>query len=172
MNLANFQTLKGVPLDDTLFNELARMYSADAYNAVGGAAYLTDVNNGQVTRRLWKVFGPRGLGWGLDVPDVVNGVAGDQHTAIIPNANFWYAYTDGEETHRAYISTAGAASNRDAGYAVTGAMTSCIKKAISYLGHQNALYCGLVDHTTVGHLIEQSGTDFAFISDNYIDKGE
>lgn len=146
------KTFVGVPIDDTLWNDLAHMYPSSAYSKVGGAEYLTDINNGQVIRRLWRVFGPRGLGWGLDIQplniQIRDVIVKDkpQHEAIIILAKFWYAHQkDGGELDRAYIRTAGSSVNKDAGHALTGAMTGCIKKAISYLGHQNALYCGAVE---------------------------
>jgi len=162
-----YKTFVGVPLNDDLWNDLAHLYPASAYKEVGGMSFLTDVNAGQVTRRLWRAFGPRGVGWGLDLPDRLMGVVTEliegKTYATIPFAYFWYlVVTEGDtdpyaNATRANIATAGSSSNKDAGYAITGAMTSCIKKAISYLGHQNALYCGAFDHKTVGTMPENVG---------------
>lgn len=151
-----YETYVGVPIDDMLWNKLAHMYPSGAYGAVGGATYLTDVNNGQVTRRLWRTFGPRGLGWGLELPDAITSVQqkavivkdATWTQATIPVAWFWYAFRligTGDPYSKARILTSGSSDNKEPGYAITGAMSSCIKKAISYLGHQNALYCGIVE---------------------------
>ena len=168
MNLIEHKTLTGIPLDESLFNQLARLYHPDSYTEVGGAGYLTDMNNGQVTRRLFETFGPRGVGWDLDVaPDhVLVSTEGNQTRAVVKVAWFWYAFrkdTPSAKVEYGRISTAGAAKNSDAGYAITGAMTSCIKKAISYLGHQNALYCGRFDHSTVRHLVSEHGYEYGFL---------
>lgn len=151
------KTFTGVPLDNELWNELALMYPSGAYNKVTGATYLTDVNAGQVIRRLWKVFGPRGVGWGLDIPDSLVGVQqkpiivkdNEWTRATIPVARFWYLVVDEEREWKATILTSGSSDNKEPGYAIAGAMTSCIKKAVSYLGHQNALYCGIVKHEDI-----------------------
>ena len=147
-----YVTYAGVSISDELWNELAYLYPAHAYSEVGGASYLTDINNGQIIRRLWKVFGPRGIGWGLRVGPLgsTNMNTGDSYEAVINEAYFWYLGVDEEgNTEKFKILTSGASSNRDGGYAMSGAMTGCIKKAISYLGHQNALYCGAFKHGNV-----------------------
>jgi len=168
MILTEHTTLTGIPLDQHLFNTLAVLYHPDAYTEVGGANYLTDINNGYVTRRLFEVFGPRGIGWNLECKSedilVSRNDGGSGTRVLVKHAVFQYAYMTPEGEKRwGSIDTAGASENRDAGYAVTGAMTSAIKKAISYLGHQNTLYMGMFDHSTVRGIIAEQGREFGMM---------
>ncbi len=144
-------TFTGVPVDQ-IFSRLAEPFDERAYRQVPGGANLTDINTGYMIERATQIFGPRGLGWGLEYgrEDMEVTESGDRGrvTAHLKHAVFWYALKNEQGSLRRIDIVVSAANSNKAEYAEEGARTSAIGAGLKVLGFQNPLYKNIFDAAT------------------------
>jgi uncharacterized protein (DUF3820 family) len=150
--LDKFKTWTGIPASK-IPDELAKYFDdARAYKSISGgtagAANLTDIDTAFMFERLNEVFGPCGLGWGLefDRESVVTEAAGKQVSVALMRAEFWYELLGEEAARRVHILTTGGSKNTELAYALKGTLTSAIGNAVSKLRFQEDVYKGILDH--------------------------
>jgi hypothetical protein len=156
MDYASLKSLTGFSLNQ-IEVELDRELPADAYSAVPGGANLTDIDPGYMRDELNRLFGICGIGWGYhyDVADVeyeiVKRGQGTTNSAILKKLVVWFKLVDGDGgENRLEVPSSGGSLNDNAGYALSGAITNAIGKAVSNIGFQKSVYLGLRSHKTVG----------------------
>lgn len=155
MDYASLKSLTGFELKQIEL-ELDRVLSKDAYTAVPGGAALTDIDPAYMREELNKLFGVCGIGWGYAYsPDdiqmeVVKRGQGSTNSAIVKKLTFWYKLvgTNGEIV-QAEVPSSGGSLNDVPGYAVSGAITNAISKAVSNIGFQRSVYLGVRSHKNV-----------------------
>ena len=161
--LVNLTTIRGVPLGE-IFNQLAELFEDPQAYKEAGVSYLTDINTGYMYRRLEQVFGTVGVGWKLEFDPVHLQLetTGKQSKAILTYSEFCFLLVDKEAFKAEWrrVPTAGSSVNNEPGYAITGAMTSSISKAIAMMGFQNSVYIGLVNHRNISKVLKQYGSGF------------
>lgn len=157
MDYASLKSLTGFSLKQ-IEVELDRELPADAYSAVPGGANLTDIDPGYMRDELNRLFGICGIGWGYhyDVADVeyeiVKRGQGTTNSAILKKLVVCFKLVDGDGgEHRLEVPSSGGSLNDNAGYALSGAITNAIGKAVSNIGFQKSVYLGLRSHKTVGN---------------------
>lgn len=148
MKHANLVTWTGVEVDK-ISEALAVEFDSGGYKPIPSGANLTDINTGYTIERTLEVFGPKGLGWGLEyeASDLEYQGEGKRVLAIIKKAIFWYKLFDsisGAEMMVCNIPCSGAHQNEWA-YAAEGARTSALGGALKGLGFQLPLYKGMWD---------------------------
>lgn len=148
MKQSNLVTWTGISVDN-ITEELSVPFDAGGYKPIPSGANLTDINTGYMLERTLKVFGPKGLGWGLeyDASDLEYQGDGKRVLAIMKKAIFWYKLYDsmsGTEMMKCEIPCSGAHQNEYA-YAAEGARTSALGGALKGLGFQLPLYKGMWD---------------------------
>jgi hypothetical protein len=155
MDYASLKSLTGFDLKQ-IESELDRELPADAYSAVPGGANLTDIDPGYMRDELNRLFGICGIGWGYhyDVADVeyeiVKRGQGTTNSAILKKLVVWFKLVDGSGgEHRLEVPSSGGSLNDNAGYALSGAITNAIGKAVSNIGFQKSVYLGHRSHKTV-----------------------
>lgn len=155
MDYASLKSLTGFDLKQ-IESELDRELPADAYSAVPGGANLTDIDPGYMRDELNRLFGICGIGWGYhyDVADVeyeiVKRGQGTTNSAILKKLVVWFKLADGSGgEHRLEVPSSGGSLNDNAGYALSGAITNAIGKAVSNIGFQKSVYLGHRSHKTV-----------------------
>ena len=155
MEYHTLKSLTGFTLPQ-IEQELDRVLPKDAYSAVPGGAALTDIDPGFMRDELNRLFGMCGIGWGYtysssDVEtDLVKRGQGTTNSAIVKKLTFWYKLTDANgETSNAEIPSSGGSLNDVLGYAVAGAVTNAIGKAVSNIGFQKSVYLGARSHKNV-----------------------
>ncbi|OQY36004.1 MAG: hypothetical protein B6I38_00655 [Anaerolineaceae bacterium 4572_5.1] len=162
--LASTKTLTGVSLSDLpalLDEELPK----DAYKAIPGATYLTDIDPAFMRDKFNQLFGLSGYGWGyayssesvsLSKEDVIrkrgqsNQYTEEIYFAQLLELTFWYKLVEDEKISRHEIPATGASDNKVAAYALKGAITAALGNAASNLGWQKSVYMGKRSHKTVG----------------------
>lgn len=141
MGVIGFVTLTGVGYKE-LFQRLEEPLPNEAFKPVPGGAGLTDINTGYAIERVSEIFGPRGLGWGLDYAkeDLVLEATTGRTTAHLKHAVFYYVLVDTEGEFNRFEIPTSALNTNTAQYAEEGARTSAIGTALKQLGFQNAIY--------------------------------
>jgi hypothetical protein len=151
----HFRTLTGLTVEAArakLDEELPR----NAYRRIPGGADLTDINPGYMRKTLNDVFGICGVGWGYsyspsDLHISYDGSGQKAVSATLLHLVFWYKLTDGESVLTLEIPATGGSENRNASFAMKGALTNAIGNAASNVGFQESVYMDLRSHATVGH---------------------
>ena len=126
--------------------------SARTYSAVPGGADLTDIDPNHMTRVLNAVFGLCGIGWGYTFePSQIELHYGDKLAmAAVRSLTFWFKLIDEDGSVQSFsIQSTGGSDNRNAAYALKGAITSAIGQAASKIGFQESVYLGKRSHRTV-----------------------
>jgi len=151
-----FKTMTGIDIE-ALPAILDAELPAEAYTSVPGGADLTDIDPGYMRKVLNETFGICGLGWGYDyqsgdIRDHNTGETGQRsHEGTVTRLEFWYNLVDENgDLRRCYIPASGGSENRNASYALKGAITNAIGQAASNLGFQESVYLGHRSHRTVG----------------------
>ena len=151
-----FKTMTGIDIE-ALPAILDAELPAEAYTSVPGGADLTDIDPNYMRKVLNETFGLCGLGWGYDYQssDIDDRLTGDQgqrsHEGTVTRLEFWYNLVDENgDLHRCFIPASGGSENRNASYALKGAITNAIGQAASNLGFQESVYLGHRSHKTVG----------------------
>jgi hypothetical protein len=155
MDYHTLKSMSGFTLPQ-IEQELDRVLPKDAYAAVPGGAALTDIDPGFMRDELNRLFGLCGLGWGYSYHsgDVETGQVkrgnGMTHSAIVKKLTFWYKLADAAgATCVAEIPSSGGSLNDVLGYAIAGAVTNAIGKAVSNIGFQKSVYLGARSHKNV-----------------------
>jgi hypothetical protein len=155
-----YTTLTGLTLEQVTAKLDAEL-PPDAYSQVPGAVDLTDIDPAYMRQTLNAVFGLCGLGWGYNYDSadlsLEAGVkptrSGERPTyyATLRKLEFWYVLVAGDsaEPRRAVVPSSGASENPNPGYALSGAVTNALGKAVSNLGFQESVYLGRRSHATV-----------------------
>ena len=152
--MEHFRTLTGLTVEAArakLDEELPR----NAYKRIPGGADLTDINPSFMRKTLNDVFGLCGVGWGYSYSpsDLRIGYDGSGQKAVsatLLHLVFWYKLTDGESVLTFEIPATGGSENRNASFAMKGALTNAIGNAASNVGFQESVYMDLRSHATVG----------------------
>jgi hypothetical protein len=150
----HFRTLTGLTVEAArakLDEELPR----NAYKRIPGGADLTDINPGYMRKTLNDIFGICGVGWGYsyspsDLHISYDGSGQKAVSATLLHLVFWYKLTDGESVLTLEIPATGGSENRNASFAMKGALTNAIGNAASNVGFQESVYMDLRSHATVG----------------------
>jgi len=150
----HFKTLTGLTVEAArarLDEELPR----NAYKRIPGGADLTDINPGYMRKTLNDVFGICGVGWGYsyspsDLHVSYDGSGQKAVSATLFHLVFWYKLTDGENVLTLEIPATGGSENRNASFAMKGALTNAIGNAASNVGFQESVYMDRRSHATVG----------------------
>ncbi len=159
-NIQSYTTLTGLTLAQVA-EKLDAELPKDAYTAVPGAAGLTDIDPNYMRKVLNETFGMCGIGWGYSYEpgDLVVAVeerkikAGGVrrvHVASLKRLRLWYKLNGTAAIHICDVYASGGSDNDVEGYAMSGAITNAIGKAVSNLGFQESVYLGKRDHRTVG----------------------
>jgi hypothetical protein len=159
-NIQSYTTLTGLTLAQVA-EKLDAELPKDAYTAVPGAAGLTDIDPNYMRKVLNETFGMCGIGWGYSYEpgDLVVSVeerkikAGGVrrvHVASLKRLRLWYKLNGTAAIHICDVYASGGSDNDVEGYAMSGAITNAIGKAVSNLGFQESVYLGKRSHTTVG----------------------
>lgn len=156
------KTLTGLTLSQLqLIEKLDEQLPADAYSAAPGGADLTDIDPNYMRSVLNRVFGLCGFGWGYDydasdlqmskeVRETRNGPR-EVVVANLKRLRFWYKLVADGKEFICEIPSSGASENSTSGYAMSGAVTNAIGKAVSNIGFQESVYLGKRSHKTVAH---------------------
>jgi len=158
-NIQSYKTLTGFTLEQVA-QKLDTELPKDAYKPVPGAADLTDIDPNYMRKILNEVFGVCGFGWGYsyepnDLVVVVEerktkaGGTRRVHVASLKRLRLWYKLGSGTTTHICDVYASGGSDNEVEAYAMSGAITNAIGKAVSNLGFQESVYLGKRNHRTV-----------------------
>ena len=159
-NIKSYTTLTGLTLAQVA-EKLDAELPKDAYTAVPGAAGLTDIDPNYMRKVLNETFGMCGIGWGYSYEpgDLVVAVEDRKikaggvrrvHVASLKRLRLWYKLNGTAAIHICDVYASGGSDNDVEGYAMSGAITNAIGKAVSNLGFQESVYLGKRSHTTVG----------------------
>ncbi len=159
-NIQSYTTLTGLTLAQVA-ERLDAELPKDAYTAVPGGAGLTDIDPGYMRKVLTEVFGMCGIGWGYsyepnDLVVMVEERTNKEnkkrrvHVASLKRLCLWYKLNGTGVVHICNVYASGGSDNDVEGYAMSGAITNAIGKAVSNLGFQESVYLGKRSHTTVG----------------------
>jgi hypothetical protein len=159
-NIQSYTTLTGLKLAQVA-EKLDAELPKDAYTAVPGAAGLTDIDPGYMRKVLTEIFGMCGIGWGYsyepnDLVVTVEERTNKEnkkrrvHVASLKRLCLWYKLNGTGVVHICNVYASGGSDNDVEGYAMSGAITNAIGKAVSNLGFQESVYLGKRSHTTVG----------------------
>ena len=154
MEYTKWTTLTGLPIAD-LREALDKELPADAYTAIPGKSFLTDINPGYMKKCLNDVFGICGIGWGYQYsPDQLlfqNGSRDDYTSVQLKAGTFWFKMIDeGGQEQRIEITASGGSENEVMQFALKGALTNMIGNAVSQIGFQESVYMGKRSHKTTG----------------------
>jgi len=150
----HFRTLTGLTVEAARA-KLDEELPGNAYKRIPGGADLTDINPGYMRKTLNDVFGICGVGWGYsyspsDLHVSYDGNGQKAVSATLLHLVFWYKLTDGENVLTLEIPATGGSENRNASFAMKGALTNAIGNAASNVGFQESVYMDLRSHATVG----------------------
>ena len=159
-NIQSYTTLTGLTVEQVA-QKLDAELPKDAYKPVPGAAGLTDIDPNYMRKVLNEIFGICGIGWGYSYEPgdlIVNveerttnaGKARRVHVASLKRLRFWYKLNGTVAIHICDVYASGGSDNDVEGYAMSGAITNALGKAVSNLGFQESVYLGKRDHRTVG----------------------
>jgi len=159
-NIQSYTTLTGLTLAQ-LVEKLDAELPNDAYTAVPGAAGLTDIDPNYMRKVLNETFGMCGIGWGysyepgdlfvtVEERKIKAGGTRRVHVASLKRLRLWYKLNGVAVNHICDVYASGGSDNDVEGYAMSGAITNAIGKAVSNLGFQESVYLGKRSHTTVG----------------------
>jgi len=134
--LKKAKTFNGFTLEQVL-EELQKRLSDDAYEKVPHVSYLISTNAVHTLERLTQIFGPVGVGFGLDwqpehltvFSETRTNKDGDQYTmwvAGLDYVTFWFTLADGEEMERIKLLVTGGSKNSDRNYAIKGARSNAL----------------------------------------------
>jgi hypothetical protein len=156
------KTITGYTLTEAIA-KLQEVLPPPAYKSVPGGAKLTDINPAHLTEVATKVFGMCGVGWWFDwEPNEMEletlhkvnaqGKAYDTYSAKIFKFSLFLRLfrENGEEFKVQPIPSNGGSINMEPGWALRGAMTSCIGASFSKLCWQLGVYKGEITHLTHG----------------------
>jgi len=163
MEYTKWVTLTGMTIAD-LRTALDKELPADAYTAIPGKSFLTDINPGYMKKCLNDVFGICGIGWGYQYsPDQLLFQAGrtDDYTSVqLKAGTFWFKMIDeGGQEQRIEITASGGSENEVMQFALKGALTNMIGNAVSQFGFQESVYMGKRSHKTTGTSEIKSGSN-------------
>ena len=158
--IQSYTTLTGLTVEQVA-TKLDAELPKDAYKAVPGAAGLTDIDPNYMRKVLNETFGICGMGWGYsyepgDMTVIVEerktsaGKNRRVHVASLKRLRFWYKLNGINVVHICDVYSSGGSDNDVEGYAMSGAITNALGKAVSNLGFQESVYLGKRDHRTVG----------------------
>lgn len=167
-NIQSYTTLTGLTVEQVA-QKLDAELPRDAYKPVPGAAGLTDIDPNYMRKVLNETFGICGIGWGYsyeptDLVVVVEerttnaGKARRVHVASLKRLRFWYKLNGTAAVHICDVYASGGSDNDVEAYAMSGAITNALGKAVSNVGFQESVYLGKRDHKTVGRKAEPSKT--------------
>jgi hypothetical protein len=159
-NIQSYTTLTGLTLAQVA-EKLDTELPKDAYTAVPGAAGLTDIDPNYMRKVLNETFGMCGIGWGysyepgdlivaVEERKIKAGGVRRVHVASLKRLRLWYKLNGPAAIHICDVYASGGSDNDVEGYAMSGAITNAIGKAVSNLGFQESVYLGKRSHTTVG----------------------
>ncbi len=158
MDIKSITTTTGMTLVDAIA-KLDEQLPADAYTAVPGGADLTDIDPNYMRKVLNEIFGLCGFGWGYEYSpsDMEIGhetrktSSGSREvvTANLKYLRFWYKLNVNGSVEACSVPSTGASDNSNAAYAMSGAVTNAIGKAVSNIGFQESVYLGKRSHKTV-----------------------
>lgn len=159
-NIQSYTTLTGLTLAQVA-EKLDAELPKDAYTAVPGAAGLTDIDPNYMRKVLNETFGMCGIGWGYSYEPSDLVVAAEErkikaggvrrvHVASLKRLRLWYKLNGTNVVHICDVYASGGSDNDVEGYAMSGAITNAIGKAVSNLGFQESVYLGKRSHATVG----------------------
>ena len=159
-NIQSYTTLTGLTLAQVA-EKLDAELPKDAYTAVPGAAGLTDIDPNYMRKVLNETFGMCGIGWGysyepsdlavtVEERKIKAGGVRRVHVASLKRLRLWYKLNGTVAIHICDVYASGGSDNDVEGYAMSGAITNAIGKAVSNLGFQESVYLGKRSHTTVG----------------------
>ena len=135
---------------------LAAPLPPKCYKEVGGSgADLTDIKPAALNTVITLLFGPYGIGWGVDY-DPALFEAGEKQT-ISRRVDVWYAVVEGEETRKIVCPVPTFNQNPKAGYSLKGAITTAIGSVFSRLGWQGLVYMGSLDHKNAAAVYAKAG---------------
>jgi len=160
MDIQSYRTLTELTLSEVAVKLDAEL-PKDAYSAVPGAAGLTDIDPNYMRKILNEVFGMCGFGWGYSYePADLNVMVEERtnkegkkrrvHVAALKRLRIWYKLKSENTTHICDVYASGGSDNDVEAYALSGAITNAIGKAVSNLGFQESVYLGKRSHATVG----------------------
>ena len=158
-NIQSYKTLTGLTLEQVA-QKLDAELPKDAYKPVPGVADLTDIDPNYMRKILNEVFGVCGFGWGysyepndlvveVEVRKTKTGGTRRVHVASLKRLRLWYKLGSGNTTHICDVYASGGSDNEVEAYAMSGAITNAIGKAVSNLGFQESVYLGKRNHRTV-----------------------
>ena len=158
--IQSYTTLTGLTVEQVV-QKLDAELPKDAYKPVPGAAGLTDIDPNYMRKVLNETFGICGMGWGYsyepgDMTVIVEerktstGKNRRVHLASLKRLRFWYKLNGVNVVHVCDVYASGGSDNDVEAYAMSGAITNALGKAVSNLGFQESVYLGKRDHRTVG----------------------
>lgn len=158
--IQSYTTLTGLTVAQVA-QKLDAELPKDAYKPVPGAAGLTDIDPNYMRKVLNETFGICGMGWGYsyepgDMTVIVEerktsaGKNRRVHVASLKRLRFWYKLNGVNVVHICDVYASGGSDNDVEGYAMSGAITNALGKAVSNLGFQESVYLGKRDHKNVG----------------------
>lgn len=125
----------------------ARVLSPKDFKSLPGPAKLTTVSASATAQRLTAIFGPHGIGWGVEygAGDVSYWMDGDKANAVIKHAIFWFVWPNHEGVNTRYeVHVSGYDKSADKmnglRYALEGARTTCISNGAKSLLFQAHLW--------------------------------
>ncbi|MEP0805835.1 MAG: hypothetical protein HRF47_10110 [Chloroflexota bacterium] len=158
-NIQNYKTLTGLTFEE-LTQKLDEELPPDAYKPVPGGADLTDIDPNHMRKILNQVFGMCGIGWGYsyepadltircEVRKTRDGKDRRVFIASLKRIRFWYKLTGSATTFVCDVYASGGSENDVEAYAMSGAITNALGKAVSNLGFQESVYLGKRSHHNV-----------------------
>jgi hypothetical protein len=128
---------------DDLIKIMQVPLASDAYKKHGGKSFLTSIDATYTRERLTEIFGPYGIGWGVDwSPDnakdwMTQTTKGkDRYHFALMQADFWFML-DGE---RVSFPVTGYSDNDNLGDAMEGARTNAVSSGAKALLFQLHVY--------------------------------
>jgi hypothetical protein len=161
MEYAEWHTITGMTIED-LRKALDKELPADAYKAIPGQSYLTDINPGYMKQCLNDVFGICGMGWNYEYNPahllIQNGSKDGWTEVLLKTGTFWFMMVDEvNEMQKITITASGGSENKQMQHALKGAITNMIGNAVSQIGFQSSVYMGKRSHNTAGKSGGHSG---------------
>lgn len=158
-DIRNYRTLTGLTLVEVA-QKLDEELPPDAYKPVPGGADLTDIDPNYMRKVLNQVFGMCGIGWGYsydpadlttysEIRKTKEGKDRRVFVAALKCLRFWYKLQRENAIHICEVYASGGSDNDVETYAMSGAITNALGKAVSNLGFQESVYLGKRDHRNI-----------------------
>jgi hypothetical protein len=154
MEYAKWHTITGMTIED-LRKALDKELPSDAYKAIPGQSYLTDINPGYMKQCLNDVFGICGMGWNYEYDPahllIQSGSKDGWTEVLLKTGTFWFMMVDeANEMQKITITASGGSENKQMQHALKGAITNMIGNAVSQIGFQSSVYMGKRTHNNAG----------------------